>query len=95
MSDINNQVVEAISAIKELTVEIKNLVKSHDETKDDVRDLTKRVSEVEKEQAGEKKLLEIVERNQTQNKQLAYTIIGSLVVAGVVGIVSFVKYTGG
>lgn len=94
MSEINSQMVEAISSIKELTVEIRNLVKSHDETRDDVKDLEKRVSKAEIELAGERKLLEVVEKNQSQNKQLAYTVIASLIVAGIVGVVTMAKVVG-
>lgn len=45
--DQTKQLIEVVSAIKELTNEIKHLVKSHDETKVDVQDHEKRIRDME------------------------------------------------
>ena len=42
--DQTQQLIEVVSAIKELTNEIKHLVKSHDETKIDVQEHEKRIT---------------------------------------------------
>jgi len=63
--EINRQLVEVVGAIKELTNEIKHLVKSHDETRDTVKEHEIRIRSVEtdmpllKEQRENQKAIKI------------------------------------
>ena len=70
-----------VGSIKELTVEIKNLVKSHDETRDDVKDIEKRVREIE----SKIPLFESMKKNQEMIKMAFWTMIFTLLAGLIAG----------
>ena len=79
------KLTEVVGGLKELTNEIKHLVKGHDETRVEVKELRERVHELENSLAGEKKLLSIIDRNQVANKRLLHSIIGSIALMVITG----------
>lgn len=91
---LESKLGEVVVELKELTSEIKHLIKAHDETKDDVKELTKRMTKVEQDLVGEQTLSKIVSENQAANKRLAYAIIGSVTTVAILGGLAF-KFAGG
>lgn len=88
------KLTEVVVGLKELTTEIKHLVKGHDETRVEVKELRERIHYVENSLAGEKKLLEMIDRNQVANKRLFYSIVGAVITLAMVGGLMF-KLNGG
>lgn len=78
---LETQIAEMVGSIKELTVEIKNLVKSHDETRDDVKDIEKRVREIE----SKIPLFESMKKNQEMIKMAFWTMIFTLLAGLIAG----------
>ena len=78
---LETQIAEMVGSIKELTVEIKNLVKSHDETRDDVKDIEKRVREIE----SKIPLFESMKKNQEMIKMAFWTMIFTLLASLIAG----------
>lgn len=88
------KLTEVVVGLKELTTEIKHLVKGHDETRVEVKELRERIHDVENGLAGEKKLLEMIDRNQVANKRLFYSIVGAVITLAIIGGLMF-KLNGG
>ena len=82
---LETQIAEMVGSIKELTVEIKNLVKSHDETRDDVKDIEKRVREIE----SKIPLFESMKKNQEMIKMAFWTMIFTLLASLIAGGMRF------
>lgn len=78
---LETQIAEMVGSIKELTVEIKNLVKSHDETRDDVKDIEKRVRDIE----SKIPLFESMKKNQEMIKMAFWTMIFTLLAGLIAG----------
>ena len=83
------KLTEVVGELKELTSEIKHLIKGHDETKVEVKELRERVYALEKSLAGEVKLLSIIDRNQVANRRLLYSIAGSIALMVITGGLTF------
>ncbi len=88
------KLTEVVVGLKELTTEIKHLVKGHDETRVEVKELRERVHVVENSLAGERKLLEMIDRNQVASKRLFYSVVGTVLALVLVGGLMF-KFSGG
>lgn len=88
------KLTEVVVGLKELTTEIKHLVKGHDETRIEVKELRERIHVVENSLAGEKKLLEMIDRNQVANKRLFYSVAGAVLTIALIGGLMF-KFSGG
>lgn len=84
--DQTQQLIEVVSAIKELTNEIKHLVKSHDETKVDVQEHEKRIRDMEIKFP----LLEDMRDNQKSIKLGLMGAVFSGAAAVVTGIILFI-----
>lgn len=54
------------------------------------------ISNIKEQSAGEAKILEVIQESNKANKNLAYTIVGSVVAAIIIGVGSLAfKYSGG
>jgi predicted nuclease with TOPRIM domain len=82
--NLESKFTEMVGSVKELTSEIRHLIKSHDETKEEVKELRVRVGELEKSQAGEQSLIKLMKETQDNNKRLAYGIIGTVLTTAVI-----------
>jgi len=76
-------------SLKELTTEIKHLIKGHDETKSDIKDLKEKVNKLEIAQAGENKIMELMQKSQDSIKKVGYSIIGAVLTIAIVGGLTF------
>lgn len=86
--DQTKQLIEVVSAIKELTNEIKHLVKSHDETKVDVQDHEKRIRDMEIKFP----LLEDMRDNQ---KSIKLGLIGAVFTGAATIVTGFILFFAG
>lgn len=80
---------EVVISLKELTNEIKHLVRGHDETKTDIKELQDRVTKLEIDQAGENKIIELIQKSQDSIKKVGYSIIGAVLTIAIVGGLTF------
>ena len=90
---LQDKLTEVVLSLKELTSEIKHLVKGHDETKGDIKSLQQRVLSLEKSQAGDDKVLETIRNTQNSFNKVALSIFGAVITLAVVGGLAF-KLTG-
>ena len=90
---LEQRLTEVVLSLKELTGEIKHLIKGHDETKTDIKELQEKVTKLEINQAGENKIMELMQKSQDSIKKVGYSIIGAVFTIAIVGGLTF-KLTG-
>jgi len=86
---LEQKLTEVVLSLKELTSEIKHLVKGHDETKADIKELQDKVTRLEINQAGENKIMELMQKSQDSIKKVGYSIIGAVLTIAIVGGLTF------
>lgn len=89
MSEESNVLKDLAVSLKELTTEIKHLIKGHDETKTDIKELKEKVNRLEINQAGENKIMELMQKSQDSIKKVGYSIIGAVLTIAIVGGLTF------
>ena len=86
---LEQRLTEVVLSLKELTSEIKHLIKGHDETKSDIKELQDKVNRLEINQAGENKIMELMQKSQDSIKKVGYSIIGAVLTIAIVGGLTF------
>jgi len=86
---LEQKLTEVVLSLKELTSEIKHLIKGHDETKTDIKELQEKVTKLEINQAGENKIMELMQKSQDSIKKVGYSIIGAVLTIAIVGGLTF------
>jgi len=86
---LEQRLTEVVLSLKELTSEIKHLIKGHDETKTDIKELQDKVTRLEINQAGENKIMELMQKSQDSIKKVGYSIIGAVLTIAIVGGLTF------
>ena len=86
---LEQRLTEVVLSLKELTSEIKHLIKGHDETKTDIKELQEKVTKLEINQAGENKIMELMQKSQDSIKRVGYSIIGAVLTIAIVGGLTF------
>ena len=86
---LEQRLTEVVISINELTSEIKHLIQGHDETKSDIKELQNKVQTLEINQAGENKIMEIMQKSQDSIKRVGYSIVGAVLTVAIIGGLTF------
>jgi len=86
---LEQRLTEVVISLRELTSEIKHLIQGHDETKSDIKELQNKVQTLEINQAGENKIMEIMQKSQDSIKRVGYSIVGAVLTVAIIGGLTF------
>ena len=86
---LEQRLTEVVISLRELTSEIKHLIQGHDETKSDIKELQNKVQTLEINQAGENKIMEVMQKSQDSIKRVGYSIVGAVLTVAIIGGLTF------